>query len=141
MVKFHDHKNFVEIAIANQEDGDLQSGGDAYVTVEISSNGFSGHNDLWVSSDSIKSFCRNLVRLEAKRTGKAILESISPGELHIKVFSTTSRGHMGIEGTTGYSIQNENSRFNHSVSFGFEFDPSQLVEAVKADWVKRNDAE
>ena len=48
---------------------------------------------------------------------------------------------MGILGTTGYSIKNENSRFNHSVSFGFEFDPSQLVEAIKVDWVKRNGAD
>ena len=122
----------------NQEDGELPSRGDAYVTVRISSNGFSGHNDLWVSSESIRSFCRNLIRLEESRTGETILKSISPGELHIKVFSTSSRGHMGIEGTTGYSIQTENSRFNHSVSFGFEFDPSQLVQAVRVDWVKRN---
>jgi hypothetical protein len=141
MIKFQDHKNYVEIDIVNQEDGDLPSHGDAYVTIEISSNGFSGHNDLWVSYSSIRSFCKNLIHLEAVRKGETILESISPGELHIKVFSVNSRGHMGILGTTGYSIQNENSRFNHSVSFGFEFDPSQLVAAIKVDWVKRNGAE
>jgi len=119
----------------------LPSRGDAYVTIEISSHGFSGHNDLWVSYGSIQSFCKNLIRLEEVRTGETILESISPNELYIKVFSTTSRGHMGILGSTGYSIQNENSRFKHSVSFGFEFDPSQLIAAIKVDWVKRNGAE
>lgn len=141
MIRFQDHKNYVEIDIANQEDGDMPSRGDAYVTIEISSNGFSGHNDLWVSYGSIQSFCRDLIRLEEIRKGETILESISPDELYIRIFSTTSRGHIGILGTTGYSIQNENSRFNHSVSFGFEFDPSQLLTAIKVDWVKRNGAD
>ena len=141
MIRFQDHKNFVEIDIANQEDGDLPSRGDAYFTIEISSNGFSGHNNLWVSYGSLSSFCKNLIRLEEVRKGETILESISPEKLYLKVFSTNSRGHMGILGTTGYIIQNENSQFNHSVSFGFEFDPSQLVAAIKVDWVKRNGSE
>jgi hypothetical protein len=83
MIKFQDHKNYVVIDIVNQEDGDLPSHGDAYVTIEISSNGFSGHNHLWVSYSSIRSFCKNLIHLEAVRKGETILESISPGELHI----------------------------------------------------------
>ena len=141
MIRFQDHKRFVEVDIVNQEDGDLPSCGDAYVTIEISSNGFSGHNDLWVSYGSLRSFCKNLIRLEEVRKGETILESLSPNELYLKVFSTNSRGHMGILGTTGYGIQNENMQFNHSVSFGFEFDPSQLVAAVKVHWVKRNGAD
>lgn len=141
MIKLIDKNNYVEIDIVNSEDDNLQSHGDAYVTVVISSNGFSGHNDLWVFHSSLQSFCRNLIRLEADRKGEATLESISPDELILKVFSVNSRGHMGVKGITGYSIQCENSSFNHSVSFGFEFDPSQLVDAIHVDWVKRYGAE
>jgi hypothetical protein len=141
MIKFIDHKNYVEIDIVNQEDDNLPSHGDSYVTVAISSNGFSGHNDLWVFHSSLQSFCRNLIRLEADRKGVATLESISPDELILTVFSVNSRGHIGVKGMTGYNIQSENSSFNHSVSFGFEFDPSQLVDAINVDWVIKNGAE
>ena len=137
MLRFWQGENYFELEVAPEEDVSLQSYGDAYVTVEVSSNGFRGHNDLWVSAEGLRGFCRALVALEASRRGTAELESISPDELRLKVHSVTSRGHVAVSGKTGYLIQHESGGFWHSVEFGFEFDPSQLASATKLSWVAR----
>ncbi len=141
MIRFEDHKNFFELDLAMQETEDLPSKGDAYITISLSSNGYSGHNDLWVSSESLCCFCRDLIDLEKKRKGEALLESISPGELYQQIFSIDSLGHLGVRGKTGFEVINGTDLFPHSVTFGFEFDPSQLIKAVKVDWVMKNGAE
>jgi hypothetical protein len=58
-----------------------------------------------------------------------------------QIFSVDSLGHMGVRGKTGFEVINGTDFFPHSVTFGFEFEPSQLVSAVKVDWVKKNVAE
>jgi len=137
-LRFENHDDFLEIELATQETADLASRGDAYFTVRVSSGGFTGHNDLWVLAEALRSFCHSLVALEHDRRGEAVLESVSPNELRIVIRSVDSRGHMAVEGFTGYEVQRENSRPWHSVAFGFEFDPSQLLSAVSVDWVRRN---
>ena len=141
MIRFEDHKNFFELDLAMQETQDLPSKGDGYITIRVNSNGYSGHNDLWVSSESLRCFCCGLVDLEKKRKGEALLESISPGELYLQIFSVDSLGHIGVRGKTGFEVINGTDLFPHSVTFGFEFEPSQLVKAIKVDWVKKNVAE
>lgn len=79
MIRFENQTNFIELDLAMQETDDLPSKGDSYITVRLSSNGYSGHNDLWVSSESLHCFCNDLIDLERKRIGEALLESISPG--------------------------------------------------------------
>lgn len=137
-MRFDSQDDFVEIELATQETADLPSQGDAYLTVRVSSRGFTGHNDLWVLAAALRSFCQSLVALERDRRGEAVLDSVSPDELRIVVRSIDSRGHMAVEGSTGYRVQRDNSRPWHSVTFGFEFDPSQLLRAVSVDWVRRN---
>jgi hypothetical protein len=138
MIRFESQDDFVEIDLATQETADLPSRGDGYLTVRVSSNGFTGHNDLWVLAAALRSFCQSLVALERDRQGEAVLESVSPDELRIVVRSVDSRGHMAVEGSTGYRVQRLNSQPWHSVAFGFEFDPSQLERAASVDWVGRN---
>jgi hypothetical protein len=138
MLRFDDHEDFVEIDLATQETDDLPSRGDAYLTIRVSSAGVVGHNDLWVLAPALRSFCQALMTLESNRRGAAVLESVSPDELRLLVRSVDSRGHMAVEGSTGYHVQRENTRPWHAVHFGFEFDPSQLVKAVSVEWVKRN---
>ncbi len=76
--------------------------------------------------------------MEHNRQGEAVLESVLPEELRIVVRAVDSCGHMSVEGSTGYQVQREHSRPWHSVAFGFEFDPSQLVRAVGVAWVRAN---
>lgn len=129
--------DFFEMGVAIEEDQMLSSHGDAYVTVKVQSKGFSGHNDLWVLAEAMQSFCSALIKLEKNLQGEAHLEAISPGELELKVRSVNSRGGIGVVGTTGYQVQDEGREYRHAVSFGFEFEPSQLSVAVQLPWVKR----
>ena len=138
MLRFENQEDFVEIDLARQETDELPSRGDAYLTIRVSAAGFTGHNDLWVLAPVLRSFCQALVALERERRGEAALESISPDELRLVVRSVDSCGHMVIKGSTGYAVQREHSRPWHSVDFGFEFDPSQLIRAASVDWVRRN---
>jgi hypothetical protein len=140
MLRFENHQDFVEIDLAKQETADLPSKGDAYLTIRISSAGFTGHNDVWVLAPAFRCFCQALIALERDRRGEAVLLSISPGKLRLVIRSVDSCGHTLVEGSTGHGVKRENSRLWHFLDFGFEFDPSQLQDAVRVDWVKRNSA-
>ena len=139
MLRFENQGNFFELDLTRQEVDELPSKGDAYVTVRVSSAGFVGHNDLWVACGSLREFCASLIALERDRRGKAEIHSMSPNELLLTVRSADSRGHMLVEGATGYHVlQREGATLWHAVQFGFEFEPSQLVAATSVAWVKEN---
>ncbi|TLS69221.1 hypothetical protein FEF65_01695 [Mariprofundus erugo] len=135
-MKIENGNNYLELEVSLEEDETLPSYGDAYVIISVNSNGFSGKNDLWVSAEGLQEFCASLVKLEKERIGEATLSSISPGELDLKIYSVDSLGHLAVAGTTGYEVTN----MHHSLTFGFEFEGSQLVKAVALPWVKRNAA-
>ncbi len=137
MLRFENQPDFVEIDLARHETDDLPSRGDAYLVIRVLAAGFAGHNDLWVFADAFRSFCQALIKLERERRGEAVLDSMSPEELHLVIRSVDSLGHMSVEGSTGCHVMREHSEHWHSVTFGFEFDPSQLVRAVNVDWVER----
>jgi stage V sporulation protein SpoVS len=138
MLRFNCKDDFLEIDLASEEAADVPSRGDAYLTIRVSSAGFAGHNDLWVSADSLRAFCAGLIAHECSRRGEASIEAYSPGELKLKVRSVNSRGHMAVEGITGYEVQRENVLYWHAVHFGFEFDPSQLKTATSVEWIRAN---
>ena len=138
VLRFSDGQNAFEMDVAIEEDRSLPSHGDAYVTVKVQSEGFNGHNDLWVLGPALSAFCRSLVQLNNSLMGEALLESISPKELELKVRSVSSRGHLAVEGSTGYNVEGTNGQsYWHAVSFGLEFEPSQLTAAVALPWVQR----
>ncbi len=141
MIRFENQENFIELNLAKQETENLPSKGDAYITIKLNSNGYAGQNKLWVSYQSLCNFCDSLIFLEKKRKGEATLKSLSPEELRLQIFSIDSLGHMGVRGSTGFKVFKETDLFPHSVTFGFEFDPSQLSKAVQAEWIKINAAE
>jgi hypothetical protein len=111
--------------------------GDAYVQIAVRSNGFVGHNDLWLQREQLAQFAKQLVALDRTLKGEATLSSISPNELEVTVRSVSSRGNVAVQGSTGYFVQGENAHFWHSVSFGFEFEPGQLAAALKESWLRQ----
>lgn len=135
-MKIENGDNFIELEVSLEEDDSLPSKGDIYVIISLNSNSFSGKNDLWVMAKDFQSFCAALIKLEKERKGEATLTSISPGELELKFQSIDSLGHLAVSGTTGYEIDN----MPHCVTFGFEFDPQELVKAVATPLVKQNSA-
>ena len=111
---------------------------DARVSVEVHSNGFSGRCEAFVTRDSLRRFCTDLRALNVSLAGEAVLESISPDKLVIRIGAVTGRGHLAVSGQIGCHIVDENSRQWHAVHFGFEFEQPQLAEAVRTDWVQQN---
>jgi len=125
-----DGKSALEIDLVNWD-------GDAYVTVKIDSRGYSGENDLHVLAGVFKKFCTDILELQKTLKGKAVLESVSPGELSIEIQPDGDLGHMVVHGRCGYHVQTARHANWHSVEFGFEFDPQQLDKAIKVGWVKK----
>jgi hypothetical protein len=94
---------------------------------------FAGAVEAWIDRDSWATFCKQLIALEQTRQGKAILESMSPGELRLCVRSLDRLGHMGIEGELTHYIYGEGARQPQSLSLQFgtmEFDPMLLSKVV-----------
>lgn len=139
MLRFEDGEDFLELDVDSQEGEGTPAAGDARLTVRVASAGFTGRNDLWVSHDSLRQFCAALVLLERDRRGRAELSSISPQELTLTVHAIDSRGHMAVEGSTGYGVERAGAvRWWHAVQFGFAFEPAQLTTAAAVGWVRRN---
>jgi hypothetical protein len=130
------HENSIEISASIEEDASMPSLGDAYVQIAISSSGFMGHNDLWIQSDELRQFCAGLAALDRTLRGEAKLSSMSPDELELTIRSVSLRGHLAVSGKTGYLVRSENTETWHSISFGFEFEPSLLSRALTDSWLR-----
>jgi hypothetical protein len=130
VMRVENGENFFEMGVAIEGDRAIQSRGDAYVTLRVCSAGFSGHNDLWVLGEALSEFPKSLGLLERSLRGEAILKSLSPDELSLRIYAANSRGTLAVEGSTGYEITATERSFWHSVSFGFSFEPQQLTKAI-----------
>lgn len=135
--RFTNGTDFFEMAIAVEEDRFLPSYEDGRATAAVRSDEFSGRSHCWISNSELHEFCRGLIALENVRNGSTKLTSMSPGELSIRIFSVSPLGHMAIQGTVGQHVFAAQGGFPHSISFGFEFDPSQLAAVVRLGWVRR----
>lgn len=138
MLRFAQGDSFLEMDVSVVEDASLHSVSGAVVVLRVRSSGYAGENDLWVHTEALRQFAICLVELERSLRGETRLTSMSPNELDLKVFAASSRGHLAVHGTTGRLIQGESQASWHSVSFGFEFEPSQLSAAVAEPWVRQN---
>jgi hypothetical protein len=140
MIRFNDGNDFIEIRLMEEAETDIPSKGDGVFHVSVRSADYSGQTKDWVEADVLRLFCSDLIALGAKRTGEASLVGMSPDGMRVRVFAIDKLGHMAVEGKIGHRVYREHRAFFHSASFGFEFDPSQLMQAAGTDWVMRNAA-
>jgi hypothetical protein len=68
-------------------------------------------------------FLRELTALDHQRQGAASLESISPGELRLRLFTTDRAGHLAAEGIVGVRGARQELRLEFT---NISFDPGQL---------------
>lgn len=125
----HNAQSRFEMALARPDD-------DPLIVVRVKSRGFEGANELYVEREALVAFCRALASLQRNLSGEASLESMSPEELRIRVYAATSRGNLAVSGKLGYHLHDENSVHWHCVEFGFEFEQTQLSEAVRVSWIR-----
>lgn len=138
MLRFSSGDSFLEMEVPLVEDVSVHSVSGAVVVLRVRSNGYSGMNALWVHAPDLKAFASGLVQLERSLRGEARLVSMSPNELELRVYAASSRGRLAVHGTTGQLVQGENKSFWHSVTFGLEFEPGQLSNAISEPWVRQS---
>ena len=124
--------NVVEILATDRVADHLPTPGDTRLAITVSSNGFSGQGSAWVEAECLAEFLQQLRALEETRQGAAELESMSPDELRLRIWSVDRRGHLAVGGRVsrwarGYDGSDS---YRQLVEFGFEFDPTLLPDAV-----------
>jgi len=68
------------------------------VSVDLRSKHVSGSDSgIWIELEKLESFIKALTSLDHARKGEALLESMSPGELWLRVYPVDSRGHIALE--------------------------------------------
>jgi hypothetical protein len=110
----------------------VYAGGDVLVFVRVRLREFSGAADAWILREAWTDFLNQLRRLERDRAGEAILQSISPDELRVRIFAVDRAGHMAVEGelTSYYSAAHQPS--STTLKFGaIEIDPTALPAFVR----------
>lgn len=124
-----DSQAAVELAVAEVEPAvpPFSRGGDVLVVARVRCLGFAGETDAWIVRPAWDAFARDLVELERRRHGEAVVESISPGELRLRVFATDRAGHMAVEGYVAVRGVRHELRLEFSP---IAFDPTQLPGLV-----------
>jgi hypothetical protein len=130
-------ESFVEVELLEVAEA-AYAPGDALLGVRMRSSGFAGSSEVWVQRERLRQFCACLISLNASLRGDATLESISPDDLELKVLAVSSRGHIAVEGKVGRYAHGPERMYWHNAAFGFEFEQSQLAQAVQVPWVAAN---
>ena len=121
--------NFLELIVIERIPHYLPAPGDVQFKINIQSYGFVGQGSTWVAAPNLERFITQMQALEARRQGGAELTSISPGQFQLRIFSTDSLGHMALSGRL--SSQEGQSGYQHHLAFGFDFEPSKLLNIVR----------
>jgi hypothetical protein len=118
----------VEIEVLECTPPSQPRSGDTRLRVVVSSEGFSGSGTVWIGSEELAQFVRQLTELELRREGSATLESMSPGELVLCIHAIDSWGHMAVKGQLAQQKHFGGARgpYPHRVEFGFDIDPMVL---------------
>jgi hypothetical protein len=74
------------------------AGGDVRLLVPLTCEGFMGAGSSWIDRDVWQRFLRELERLVDRRDGEAVVESMSPNDLRLRLFATDHAGHVAVDG-------------------------------------------
>ena len=89
-----DQGNLLELILLERIPDDLPTPGDVRLYVKVEAFGFTGaHDGVWVGKGALEGFAAALRVLERTREGEAVLESMSPGEFVLRVYSVDRAGH------------------------------------------------
>lgn len=135
MFRLTHHSNFLEIDGAADADAPPPGRGDLTLRIRVQSEGYSGEATASVSGEAAAGFRQALMAVIGSARGEATLVSMSPGELSLRVYATSSLGHWAVQGSIGRHVYAGRERHWHALSFGFEVDGGQLREAVHAAWM------
>jgi hypothetical protein len=123
----------VEIVATEHVPANLPGAGDARLAVRVCSEGFSGESTTWVEAAGLTGFLEQLRALEQRRQGSAQIESMSPGEFQLRIWSVNRLGHVAVGGRLHRQVHgHETGPYQHLLEFGFELDRSLMPSVVSA---------
>jgi hypothetical protein len=97
----------------------------------VSSHGFSGDSYGYFESSACEQFLASLETLEAKRSGIARIESMSPGEVIVELVTVDSLGHVAVRGQLRRRVHGASVTAMNQLSWTLEIDPSLLPEILR----------
>jgi hypothetical protein len=131
MVLIRDGQNHLEITVANRVPAIYSRPDEIELSVEVSSNGYSGHGSVWIEAPALTNFLDALDDLERRRQGVAELRGMSPEEFHLRFWNINRRGHIAVSGRLTKSVFLETPvPIFQSLEFVFRFDPTIFQKAV-----------
>jgi hypothetical protein len=71
------------------------SAGDVRLGISVRSEGFAGVGAVWVETPRLREFIDRLRALETRRSGRAEVQSISPGQFRLRIGSRSATGMRG----------------------------------------------
>jgi hypothetical protein len=100
------------------------------VRVFVDFGGFTARATVWLERDEIDGWMRALESLDKARTGRARLESMSPGELILTVSAMDVAGHLLLECALLQRVYVRNRWIELRMQGAFELDPTCLPDVV-----------
>jgi len=83
-------------------------------------------NHIWLSDADIKKLLLEIEDLDKYRTGQAVLESMSPGELKLIFQPIDSLGHLSV--TLHFKKEDRiNKDYSYEINVEFQIDPTSLA--------------
>jgi hypothetical protein len=98
------------------------AGGDVRLQVGLTCDGFTGTGSSWIARDVWHRFLQALEHVDDRREGEAVVESMSPNELRLRICVTDRAGHVAVDGQVRTrSVRDLRWQFG-----AIQFDPSLL---------------
>lgn len=100
--------------------------------VDATYSGFSGkHSRIWIEENQFKDFLTDLEQLEKNRNGSASIQSISPDEFHLMLYSLDSLGHIGLTLSLKKATYISSRTVYQKTEISFEIDASCFIQIVE----------
>lgn len=128
-IKFSNNECFVDFVFEIENVPFVSENNDTRLNLILQSGPYSASQQFWIHGNAMEQFIADLIQFEETRTGKVCLESMSPGELELTFERVSSAGRTSISGMLS-NMRFEKTPSRNKLNFGFDFDPSQLIEAV-----------
>jgi hypothetical protein len=106
---------------------------DAYgvhVSVRVSSDGFTGHINVWFDSQAVTEFIAKLKRLEVTRSGAAEIKAMSPEKCSLELFTIDRWGHLAINASLGRHAFIDQVSRTDLCRVTFEIDAGRFQELI-----------
>ncbi len=99
--------------------------------VEVSDRGFTASSSVWAAADDVHIFASQLRQCQRMGRSQALLSSMSPGELELRVEPSDALGHFQVVYRVGRHRLNNAGRQAAAVTGGFDLDPYLLEQMVE----------